>query len=118
MTLTDGEKVLAGLVLDPSTRLRCSPRYDELLLAATPVTESLVTIVYRARKRGCLRVLQLSSSDGRWSIVSENVVPTEAPVRSATTPIEYAEREFHFVPGSGVAPSWVDAERPERDGGR
>lgn len=114
MAIADAERVLAELVLDPTTHQRCAPRYDELLMTATFSTESLVTVVYRAVRRGELRVLQLQREADRWTLASENYVPIVRDEQTAPERLDYSERTFHFVPGTEICPAWVDEDRRAR----
>lgn len=114
MNATDSEKVIGGLILDPTTHQRCAPRYDELLVTATYSTESLVTIVYRAIRQGEIRVLQLARDADRWRLASEQIVPVVLQERTRPTRPDYSPRTFHFVPGTEIAPRSVDEDRVQK----
>lgn len=109
------EALLASLVLDPNTRQTCQPRYDETLVTAAYGRETLVIVVFRSRRRAELRVVQLERQSEGWSLLDESSAAVGPP--PAVTPqsvLEYPERRFHFVPGTGEAPEWVDQERRTR----
>lgn len=99
----DRTELLERLALPPETRSTCSPRYDEIVVGVVHHSELLVTIVFRAKKRGLLRVVRIDHSEARWVVCSHDEIPIDPHARHRQPgQVTYPERDYLEPPTSGL----------------
>jgi hypothetical protein len=96
-------RLLAQVAMPTETRSTCSPRYDEVVVGVTHHSDLLVTIVFRAKKRGLLRVVRIDHSEARWVVCSHDEIPIDPHARHRQPgQVTYPERDYLEPPTSGL----------------
>jgi hypothetical protein len=76
------------------------PLYDEIVVGVEQPSADLVTAVFRATRRGVLRVVQITRSDGcGWALRSCDEVPVAEHAGYAPPGhLDYSDRSAYLAP--------------------